>query len=71
MRVVGDEAAKDGDGQAAPGPILVWNGLVTRMRRVSSQAENGVSRDVESATRPHGWGEPRRSGEEDKAQAFP
>jgi hypothetical protein len=71
VRVLRKEAAKDGDAQAAAGPILVWNGLVTRMRRVSGEAESRVSPDVESETRPHGWGEPLRSGEESETQTWP
>ncbi len=48
MRVLRKEAAEvDGD-EAAAGSILVWNGLVTRMRRVSADdvdLEERVARD--------------------------
>jgi hypothetical protein len=65
------EAAEvDGD-EAAAGSILVWNGLVARMRRVSAEADNPVRLDVESATRPHDCGEPRKSGEESETHACP
>jgi hypothetical protein len=66
-----NEAANvDGD-EAAVSPILVWNGLVARMRRASGEPENPAQLEVESATRPRDRGEPRRSGEGSKAQACP
>ncbi len=65
MRVLRKEEAEvDGDEEAA-GSILVWNGLVTRMRPVGVEAENASRLDVESATRdPNGCVDPRSSGEE-------
>jgi hypothetical protein len=64
-------AAKVGGDEAPAGSILVWNGLVTRMRRLSAAAENPVRPDVKSATGPHDRGEPCRSGEESEIQARP
>ena len=70
MSVPRNETAHvDGD-EAAASPILVWNGLVARMRRASGEPENPAQLEVESATRPRDRGEPCRSGEESETQAF-
>ena len=48
MRVLRNEAAKEGDDEAAAASILVWNGLVARLRRVSADdvdLEERVARD--------------------------
>jgi hypothetical protein len=66
-----NEAAKVGGDDAAAGSILVWNGLVARMRRASGEPETPAQLEVESTTRPRDRGEPPRSGEGSKAQACP
>ncbi len=64
MSVLRNEAAEVDSDEAAASSILVWNGLVARMRRVSAEAENAARVDVESARQsPHDRGEPRSSGE--------
>ena len=48
MRVLRKEAAEVHGDEAGAGSILVWNGLVTRMRRVSADdvdLEERVARD--------------------------
>ena len=69
MRVLRKEAAEVDADEAAAGSILVWNGLVTRIRRVSVEAESASRADVESTTRPHDCGEPNTSGKESQTQA--
>ncbi len=39
-------AAKAAGDEAVPGPILVWNGLVTQIRPVGVEAENAPGLDV-------------------------
>jgi hypothetical protein len=69
VRVLRKEAVEV-DGDATPaGSILVWNGLVTRMRRASVEAESPSRVDVAARQTLHGRGESRRSGEESEAQA--
>jgi hypothetical protein len=69
VRVPRKEAAKvDGD-EAAASPILVWNGLVARMRRVSAEGENASRVEVESARQtPHDWTKSGSSGEVSETQ---
>jgi hypothetical protein len=59
-----DAAKVDGD-EAAASPILVWNGLVARMRRASGEAERASCMDVESARQtPHDLPKSRNSDRE-------
>ena len=69
MRVPRKEAAKKGGDEAPAGSILVWNGLVTRMRRVNAEGENASRVDVESARQtPHDWTKAGSSGEVSETQ---
>jgi hypothetical protein len=45
VRVLPNEAAKVVGDERAAGSILVWNGLVTRMRRVSVEAKSASGLD--------------------------
>jgi len=66
VRVLRNEAAKADADEAAAGSILVWNGLVTRMRRVGVERRrmrlawtSGVhSSEGESPTRSRPGGTP-------------
>ncbi|MGH3116253.1 MAG: hypothetical protein ACRDQ2_03930 [Gaiellales bacterium] len=51
MRALRKEAKTEAD-EAATGAILVWNGLVTRMRRVGVAAEHASRMDVVRPQKP-------------------
>lgn len=69
MRMLRRDSAEADTDEAAAGSILVWNGLVTRMRRVSAEGENASRVDVESARQsPHALPKSRSSGEVSEKQ---
>jgi hypothetical protein len=61
--VLRKEAAKVVGDERAAGSILVWNGLVTRIRHAIVETERASRMDVELARQtPHDSPKPRTSG---------